>query len=113
MSNIAMSIPSQRRDPSPGIVTALAACWGFECGVAEGHAESQLLRISVPSRDHSPGDLALSPIHPQLSRCRGLAHGARNCNFVRDSPTLGESFRADHCSGIAEAPSQAACDLAS
>jgi putative transposase len=28
--------------------------------VAEGHDENQLLRISVPSGDHSPGDLALS-----------------------------------------------------
>jgi len=31
--------------------------------VAKGHAENQLLRISVPSGDHSPGDLALSPVH--------------------------------------------------
>src|SRR5258708_27857573 len=68
------------------------------CGlVAEGHDENQLFRISIPSRDHSPGDLALSQVHPQLSRRRGLARGARNCNFVRGSPTLGESFRTDHC----------------
>jgi exodeoxyribonuclease III len=72
------------------------------CGlVAEGHDENQLFRISVPTGDHSPSDLALSPVHPQLSRRRGLARGARNCNFVRNSPTLGESFRADHRSGIA------------
>jgi hypothetical protein len=84
------------------------------CGlVAEGHDENQLFRISVPTRDQSPGDLALSPVHPQLSRRRGLARGARNCNFVRNSPTLGESFRVDHCSGIAQAPSQAARGLAS
>ena len=38
------------------------------CGlVAEEHDENQLLRISVPSGDHSPGDLALSPVHPELS----------------------------------------------
>jgi NAD(P)-dependent dehydrogenase (short-subunit alcohol dehydrogenase family) len=96
-----------------GIVTALAACWRFERGVAEGHDENQLFRISVPSRDHSPGDLALSPVHPQLSRRRGFARGARNSNFVRNSSTLGESFRTNHCSGTAEAPSQAACGLAS
>ena len=35
--------------------------------VAEEHDENQLLRISVPSGDHSPGDLALSPVHAQLS----------------------------------------------
>src|SRR5271157_4788178 len=96
-----------------GIVTAPAACWRFECGVAKEHGENQLLRISVPSGDHSPGDLALSPVHAQLSRRRGFARRARNCNFVRDSPTLGESFRADHSGGIAQAPSQTAFDLAS
>jgi len=35
--------------------------------VAKEHDENQLLRISVPSGDHSPGDLALSPVHAQLS----------------------------------------------
>jgi len=50
-----------------GISTALAACWSFECGVAEGHEENQLFRISVPARGPTPGDLALSPVHTQLS----------------------------------------------
>src|SRR5271166_4905189 len=35
--------------------------------VAKEHDENQLLQISVPSGDHSPGDLALSPVHTQLS----------------------------------------------
>jgi putative transposase len=35
--------------------------------VAKEHDEDQLLRISVPSGDHSSGDLALSPVHAQLS----------------------------------------------
>ena len=35
--------------------------------VAKEHDENQLLRISVPSGDHSPGDLALSRVHAQLS----------------------------------------------
>ena len=30
-----------------GVVTALAACWRFECGVAEEHDENQLFRIWV------------------------------------------------------------------
>jgi hypothetical protein len=38
-------------------------CHGVGGLVAEEHDENQLLRISVPSGDHSPGDLALSPIH--------------------------------------------------
>src|SRR5208282_6144361 len=46
-------------------------------------------------------------------RRRRFARGARNCNFVRNNPTLGESFRADHSGGIAQAPSQTAFDLAS
>ena len=87
-------------------------CHGVGCLVSEEHAENQLLRISVPSGDHSPGDLALSPVHPQPARRRGFARRARNCNFVRDSPTLGESLGTDHCSAIAQAPSQAACGLA-
>ncbi len=49
------------------VAEALAACWRIECGVAEEHDENQLYRISVPSGDHSPGDLALSPVHAQLS----------------------------------------------
>ena len=28
-----------------GIVTAQAACWRFECGVAEEHEENQLLQV--------------------------------------------------------------------
>ena len=60
--------------------------------VAKEHDENQLLRISVPSGDHSPGDLALSPVHAQLSRRRRFPRGARNCNFVRNNPTLGESL---------------------
>src|SRR5271166_46714 len=37
------------------------------------------------------GDLALSPVHAQLSRRRRFARGERNCNFVRNNPTLGEN----------------------
>ena len=32
-----------------------------------------ICRISLPSRDHSAGRLALCPVYPQLLRCRGLA----------------------------------------
>ncbi len=38
-------------------------CHGVVGLVAEEHDENQLFRISVPSGDHSPGDLALSPVH--------------------------------------------------
>ena len=38
-------------------------CHGVGGLLAEEHDENQLLRISVPSGNHSPGDLALSPVH--------------------------------------------------
>ena len=41
-------------------------CHGGGGLVAEEHDENQLLGISVPSGDHSPGHLALSPVHAQL-----------------------------------------------
>ena len=48
-----------------GVEDGEGRCHGVGGLVAEEHAENQLLRISVPSGDHSPGDLALSPVHPQ------------------------------------------------
>ena len=66
-ANTALSKAQNGFMTSGGVVTTLASCWRFECGVAEEHDENQLFRISVPSGDHSPGDLALSPVHAQLS----------------------------------------------
>jgi putative transposase len=34
--------------------------------------ENQLQRLPVPTRDHSAGDLALPPVHPELARRRDL-----------------------------------------
>ena len=50
-----------------GFVTPPAACWMYVGAVAEGYEENQLRRISVPARGHRSGDLALSPVHTQLS----------------------------------------------
>jgi hypothetical protein len=96
-----------------GIVTAPAACRSLDGGVAKEHDENQLLRISFPSCDYSPGDLALSAVHVELPRRRRLARRARNCGLIRNSPPLGESFRADDRSGTAKATPQTAFDLAS
>src|SRR5438093_971904 len=38
---------------------------------------AQLSPASVPARDHPARDLALSPVHPELPRCRGTAGRAR------------------------------------
>src|SRR5665213_4381187 len=116
------ALPQFRCNDRPEMIHPASDCLVRNCNFAlreqvldvakaEGEPEIEPDRLVndlrwEPTGDHSPSDLALSPVHPQLSRRRGLARGARNCNFVRDSPTLGESFRADHCSGIAEAPSQ-------
>src|SRR6478672_8011842 len=53
-------------------------CHGVGGLVAADHAENQLLRISVPSGDHPPGDLALSPVHAEPSWRRGFARRAPN-----------------------------------
>jgi hypothetical protein len=50
-----------------GFVTPGSACWIWVGAVAEGHEENQLRRISVPALGHTSGDLALSPVHTQLS----------------------------------------------
>jgi hypothetical protein len=50
-----------------GFVTPASACWTLLGALAKGHEEDQLRRISVPARGHTSGDLALSPVHAQLS----------------------------------------------
>jgi hypothetical protein len=37
-------------------------------------------------------DLALSPVHLELSRCRRFIGGTRHHGLLRDRPALGESF---------------------
>ncbi len=71
-----------------GSVTSLPARWFSVRAAAKEHDENQLRRLRVPARDLSAGDLALSPVHAELSRRRGLARGApaRLGNFSRATP---------------------------
>jgi hypothetical protein len=47
------------------------ACRPVSEAVGVQHDQDQLRRISLPTRHHSTGRLALCPVHPQLPRCRG------------------------------------------
>jgi hypothetical protein len=44
-----LQVPLSTTSAGDCIVTAAAACWPFECGIAKEHDENQLLRISVPA----------------------------------------------------------------
>jgi hypothetical protein len=44
--------------------------------------ETQLQGLSVPARDHPSGDLALFPVHIELSRRRRFVGGTRNRSLV-------------------------------
>jgi len=62
--NIVPRFSEAARKANLALVDLLARrCHGVGGLVAEGHDENQLFRISVPSGNHSPGDLALSPVH--------------------------------------------------
>ena len=73
--------------------------------------ENQLQRLPVSARDHPAGDLALSQVHVELPRRRGVAGGTRHRCVLRDSPALAEPFRADDRVGPSPASTQATHDL--
>src|SRR6267378_3246677 len=63
--------------------------------------ENQLQRLPIPTCDHSAGDLALPPVHPQLARRRRLAGRTRHYGVLRVHSALDKPFRADDRSGLA------------
>jgi IS5 family transposase len=77
-----------------------------------GMGRVRYLGLARNARDHPAGDLALPPIHLELSRCGRLVGGARSYGFVRERSALGESFWTHNCSGPAQTPRQAVQDLA-
>ena len=50
-----------------GIVTAILACGPAGGSVAKGMKKISYQRLPVSARDHPAGDLALSPVHAELS----------------------------------------------
>src|SRR5437016_404379 len=70
------------------------------------HGPAQLSPPSVPARDHPARDLALSPVHPELPRCRGAAGRARTRLLLRNGATLGAEIRSrDRATAAPAAPS--------
>src|SRR5271155_2450692 len=91
-----------------GVVTPLRTCdLDSEC-----YAENQLRRLPLPAGDYTPGDMVVSSVHAQLSRCGRPVGGARDSGLVRDRSALGKSFRSHDRSRFAQAPPQAIQHLA-
>ena len=60
---------------SDGFVTPRPGCRISVGAIASCYEEIQLCGLPVPVRDHSSGDMAVPPVHPQLARRRGPARG--------------------------------------
>jgi hypothetical protein len=84
-----------RRMRSEGVVTASA----------DGHAESQLFRISVPAEIIHQASWLYLRFTLSFRDAEDLLAERGIGNFRTKESDAGESFRADHWSGIAEAPS--------
>src|SRR5580704_8957279 len=68
---------------------------------------------SLPARDHSTLDLALSPLHLELSRRRGAAGRARARHLLRNRTALGAEVRSRDRTTAASASPSAERSLAS
>jgi histidine kinase len=88
----------------------LRSVWRLD---SECYAENQLRRLPLPAGDYTPGDMVVSSVHAQLSRCGRPVGGTRDSGLVRDRSALGESFRAHDRSRFAQTPPQAIHHLAS
>src|ERR1700752_2394909 len=70
------------------------------------HAFVLLPPPSLPARDHPARDLALSPLHPELQRCRGTAGRPRARHFLRNGAALGAEVRSrDRTTAASASPS--------
>jgi len=87
-----------------GIVTETGS--GERNRVGCRHAPAQLSPPSVPARDHPARDLALSPLHPELPRCRRTAGRARARHLLRNGAALGAEVRSrDRATAAPASPS--------
>src|SRR6202048_4769053 len=90
--------------PLCGLVTETGS--GERNRVGCRHGPAQLSPPSVPARDHPARDLALSPVHPELPRCRGTAGRARTRHLHRTGGALGAEIRSrDRATAAPAAPS--------
>ena len=117
MARIAACASSRRPDRCDrrceGFVTPGPGCRIPEGAIAGCYEENQLCGLPVPARDHSSGDMALPPVHPQLARRRGFVGGTRSGGVLRDGSALGEPFRTDDRGQPAKASPEASYDVAS
>src|SRR5438876_1484050 len=110
------SVNTKQRSPLPlrwarGIVTETGS--GERNRVGCRHGPAQLSPPSVPARDHPARDLALSPLHPELPRCRGTAGRARARHLLRNGAALGAEIRSRDRATAAPAASSAEQSMAS
>src|ERR1700720_4111944 len=97
---------------SPGIVTETGSGTNaYRVGCRHGSA--LLPPPSLPARDHSARDLALSPLHLELSRRRGAAGRARARHLLRNRTALGSEVRSRDRTTAASASPSAERSLAS
>jgi len=66
----------------------------------------------LPARDHPARDLPLSPVHSELSRCRGAAGRTGTRHLLRNGAALGAEVRSHDCATAASASSSAERSLA-
>src|SRR6202008_1865921 len=76
------------------------------------HAFVLLPPPSLPARDHPARDLALSPLHPELPRCRGTAGRTRARHLVRNGAAMGAEVRSGERATAAPRSSSAERSLA-
>ena len=77
------------------------------------HRHRQRVPSPLPARDHPARGLALLPVRPELSRCRGPARRARHRRLLRDGAPVGAQVRPRLCRTDSTAPATAFGPLAS
>src|SRR4051812_27131088 len=79
----------------PALNPCQTTAYAFFTGDALGqpYAANLLCASPVPSRDHPPRNVALSPVYAELPRCRGTPGRARDRDLVRNGPALGPEVR--------------------
>src|SRR5258708_7268398 len=81
-----------------GIVTSSGKLWFLWQLGSQRDEENQLQWLSLPTSDHSAGDLALPPVHPELARRRRFVGRTRHYGLLRVHSALDQPFRAvDRC----------------
>src|SRR5437667_12729856 len=87
-----------------GIVTEKGS--GERNRVGCWHGSALLPPPSLPGRDYPARDLALSPLHPELPRCRRTAGRAWSRHLLRNGAAMGAEVRSrDRATAAPASPS--------